>query len=343
MKMKSGEATFFQASTVREFLQHGWMWCCANRSAVSVAKLPANSPPRSQPNWQIESPEEAPPPRLPPHGAVGWSMPSAPPSASKSMLYRRPTSSTRSTSDVSAASSVFSATDEPGLLVPGDGSCSVERWLQQLGMAQYTDGFLLEGWDDLSAVRLMQPEDLPSCGVAKEGHRRRVCAAIEALRSGVGEKPRGGLAGDVLGAMLGTQWQMQPQQQPPPPPPPRATSRRPATPEAPPPPPCYRPGEPEGFETPSQRRARALREQQQSPEQARQQYEYEYGDESQGQGQGQGAIGRQSQEDAFLAGLHSNAHGGGGGGAGGEDCRVMDARHEDRWKSDLLMRATMFS
>lgn len=232
------------------------------------------------------------------------------------MLYRRPGSSARSTSTVSAGSSIFSAVDEPepdfasGVGAQED---SIERWLSSLGMMQYSDAFVDEGWDDVGAARLMGVSDLMGCGVAKEGHKRRLLAAIADLRAVHSDRSRTtdrrgsatdaiGVGGDAMSVMLGAGFASSPgagftlSRRPLP------VARSPAagvhhTPPHPgqmptpqrvfaPPPPL--PGG--SFETPTQRRERALRER----------------DEA-------------SQRE------------------------LLGPVAEDRWKSDLLMRACAFA
>ena len=57
----------------------------------------------------------------------------------------------------------------------------VENWLRSLGMVQYTQAFIDNGYDDLEICKQIGDEDLDAIGVTKEAHRKEILEAVSVL------------------------------------------------------------------------------------------------------------------------------------------------------------------
>ena len=57
----------------------------------------------------------------------------------------------------------------------------VENWLRSLGMVQYTQAFIDNGYDDLEICKQIGDEDLDAIGVMKEAHRKEILDAVSVL------------------------------------------------------------------------------------------------------------------------------------------------------------------
>ena len=60
----------------------------------------------------------------------------------------------------------------------------VQSWLIRESLAQYSDGFLREGFDRLADLADMTDEDIEACGIKKRGHKKRArkaCAKLQIL------------------------------------------------------------------------------------------------------------------------------------------------------------------
>ena len=57
----------------------------------------------------------------------------------------------------------------------------VENWLRSLGMVQYTQAFIDNGYDDLEICKQIGNEDLDAIGVTKEAHRKEILEAVSDL------------------------------------------------------------------------------------------------------------------------------------------------------------------
>ena len=60
----------------------------------------------------------------------------------------------------------------------------VKMFLSSLGMGQYYDRFVLDGWEDMDIVAEMTERDLVELGIQKRGHIRKLWLAITRLRHG---------------------------------------------------------------------------------------------------------------------------------------------------------------
>lgn len=63
----------------------------------------------------------------------------------------------------------------------------VRMFLASLGMSQYYDRFILDGWEDMDIVAEMTERDLIELGMKKRGHIRKLCLAISRLK----QRPKG--------------------------------------------------------------------------------------------------------------------------------------------------------
>ena len=70
-----------------------------------------------------------------------------------------------------------------------EASVDVVAWLNGLGLQQYEQAFRENAIDDAVLLELTA-DDLKDLGVSLVGHRRKLLAAIAALRSESGPKPR---------------------------------------------------------------------------------------------------------------------------------------------------------
>ncbi len=57
----------------------------------------------------------------------------------------------------------------------------VENWLRSLGMVQYTQSFIDNGYDDLEVCKQIGDADLDAIGVTKESHRKTILEAVNVL------------------------------------------------------------------------------------------------------------------------------------------------------------------
>lgn len=57
----------------------------------------------------------------------------------------------------------------------------VENWLRSLGMVQYTQAFIDNGYDDLEICKQIGDADLDAIGVTKEAHRKEILQAVNVL------------------------------------------------------------------------------------------------------------------------------------------------------------------
>ena len=71
----------------------------------------------------------------------------------------------------------------------GEASVDIAAWLHGLGLQQYEQAFRDNAIDD-SVLPELTAEDLKDLGVSLVGHRRKLLAAIAALRSESGPEPR---------------------------------------------------------------------------------------------------------------------------------------------------------
>ena len=55
-------------------------------------------------------------------------------------------------------------------------------WLKFLGVEQYSDTFIDNGYDDLETVKLIQRNDLEAIGVIEEIHQDLLLASVKTLR-----------------------------------------------------------------------------------------------------------------------------------------------------------------
>ncbi len=60
--------------------------------------------------------------------------------------------------------------------------CIVGEWLRSLGLIQYTQAFLDNGYDDLEVCKQIGDEDLDAIGVEEPSHRRNILGAVKILR-----------------------------------------------------------------------------------------------------------------------------------------------------------------
>lgn len=63
---------------------------------------------------------------------------------------------------------------------------AVRAWLGSLKLPQYAEAFLLNGYDDPSALAMLEESDLDVIGVTLPGHRKRLlmnCATSKAACS----------------------------------------------------------------------------------------------------------------------------------------------------------------
>jgi SAM domain (Sterile alpha motif) len=70
-----------------------------------------------------------------------------------------------------------------------EASVDVAEWLHGLGLQQYEQAFRENAIDDAVLLELAA-DDLKDLGVSLVGHRRKLLAAIAALRSESGPEPR---------------------------------------------------------------------------------------------------------------------------------------------------------
>jgi len=72
----------------------------------------------------------------------------------------------------------------------------IAAWLQGLGLEQYQQVFC-DNAIDASVLRELTADDLKELGVSLVGHRRKLLAAIAALRSEVDDAPQSAAGADV--------------------------------------------------------------------------------------------------------------------------------------------------
>ena len=61
-------------------------------------------------------------------------------------------------------------------------STIIEEWLRSLGLVQYTQDFLDNGYDDLEICKQIGEVDLDAIGVSKQEHRKEILDAVLTLR-----------------------------------------------------------------------------------------------------------------------------------------------------------------
>ena len=67
------------------------------------------------------------------------------------------------------------------MLCPKMNESIVENWLRTLGLVQYTQDFIDNGYDDLDICKQIGPEDLDAIGVTNEAQREGIMDAVAVL------------------------------------------------------------------------------------------------------------------------------------------------------------------
>jgi len=60
---------------------------------------------------------------------------------------------------------------------------SVQEWLNQINMTQYTENFVKAGYMDIEKVKSLGEDDLKGMGVRLIGHRNKMNKSIKALKN----------------------------------------------------------------------------------------------------------------------------------------------------------------